>query len=55
MTISLAQAREAWSDWLRSERRLSGNTLNAYEHDIAEFVTFMAKYLGAPQIGRAHV
>jgi integrase/recombinase XerC len=48
VTTSLAAAREAWSDWLRSERRLSGNTLIAYEHDIAEFVTFMTKYLGAP-------
>ena len=48
MTTSLAAAREAWRDWLRSERRLSGNTLIAYEHDVAEFVAFMTKYLGAP-------
>ena len=48
MTTSLSQAREAWRDWLRSERRLSGHTLTAYEHDIAEFVAFMTKYLGAP-------
>jgi integrase/recombinase XerC len=45
---SLAGAREAWRDWLRSERRLSGHTLIAYEHDVAEFVAFMTKYLGAP-------
>jgi integrase/recombinase XerC len=45
---SLTQAREAWRDWLRSERRLSGHTLTAYEHDVAEFVAFMTKYLGAP-------
>jgi len=44
---SLAAAREAWRDWLRSERRLSGNTLVAYEHDIAEFIAFMTKYHGA--------
>ena len=48
MSESLAEAREAWRDWLRSERRLSGNTLTAYEHDVAEFVAFMTKYLGAP-------
>ena len=48
MTTSLATAREAWRDWLRSERRLSGHTLTAYEHDIAEFVAFMTRYLGAP-------
>ncbi|WP_296379577.1 tyrosine recombinase XerC [Reyranella sp.] len=48
MSISLAGAREAWRDWLRSERRLSGHTLTAYEHDVAEFVAFMTKYLGAP-------
>jgi integrase/recombinase XerC len=48
VTTSLAGAREAWRDWLRSERRLSGNTLVAYEHDVAEFVEFMTKYLGAP-------
>jgi integrase/recombinase XerC len=48
VTTSLSQAREAWRDWLRSERRLSGHTLIAYEHDIAEFVAFMTKYLGAP-------
>jgi integrase/recombinase XerC len=48
VTTSLTAAREAWSDWLRSERRLSGNTLIAYEHDIAEFVAFMTTYLGGP-------
>ena len=48
MSESLAEAREAWRDWLRSERRLSGHTLTAYEHDIAEFVAFMTRYLGAP-------
>jgi integrase/recombinase XerC len=48
VTTSLATAREAWRDWLRSERRLSGHTLTAYEHDVAEFVMFMTRYLGAP-------
>jgi len=48
VSTSLAEAREAWRDWLRSERRLSGHTLTAYEHDVASFVDFMTKYLGAP-------
>jgi integrase/recombinase XerC len=48
VTESLADAREAWRDWLRSERRLSGHTLTAYEHDVTEFVAFMTTYLGAP-------
>jgi integrase/recombinase XerC len=48
VTTSLAAAREAWRDWLRSERRLSGHTLVAYEHDVASFVEFMTKYLGGP-------
>jgi len=48
VTTSLAAAREAWRDWLRSERRLSGNTFIAYEHDVADFLSFMTKYLGAP-------
>jgi len=47
MTTSLATAREAWRDWLRSERRLSGHTLTAYEHDVDAFVAFMTKYLGS--------
>ena len=42
----LEEAREAWRDWLRSERRLSGHTLVAYEHDVASFLGFMTKYLG---------
>jgi integrase/recombinase XerC len=48
MTAGLADARAAWRDWLGSERRLSGHTLTAYEHDVAEFVAFLTKYLGAP-------
>ena len=46
-TDGLAGAREAWHDWLKSERRLSGHTLIAYEHDVDGFLAFMAAYLGA--------
>jgi integrase/recombinase XerC len=48
VTKSLAAAREAWRDWLKSERRLASHTLVAYEHDVAGFLDFMTVYLGAP-------
>ncbi len=35
-----------WLDSLGSQRRLSPRTLNAYRRDLAQFVTFMASYLG---------
>lgn len=43
---TLETAREAWRDWLGSERRLAAHTLTAYEHDVAGFLGFMATYLG---------
>jgi integrase/recombinase XerC len=46
VSSKLTDARAAWRDWLRSERRLSGHTLVAYEHDVASFLEFIAKYLG---------
>jgi len=46
VSSKLTEARAAWRDWLRSERRLAGHTLVAYEHDVANFLAFMAKYLG---------
>ncbi len=48
MSKSLTKARDEWRDWLKSERRLAGHTLIAYEHDVAGFLGFMATYLGAP-------
>lgn len=45
---SLDAARDAWRDWLKSERRLAGHTLVAYEHDVASFLGFMTIYLGTP-------
>jgi integrase/recombinase XerC len=47
-TGSLAGAREAWHDWLKSERRLSGHTLVAYGHDVDSFIGFIAHYHGTP-------
>ncbi|MCA0305624.1 MAG: tyrosine recombinase XerC [Proteobacteria bacterium] len=45
---SVEAARQAWRDWLKSERRLSAHTLTAYEHDVAGFLGFMTSYLGKP-------
>jgi integrase/recombinase XerC len=46
--MNLAEAQQAWRDWLKSERRLAAHTLTAYEHDVATFLGFMTTYLGAP-------
>ena len=46
MTANIDTAREAWRDWLKSERRLAAHTLIAYEHDVATFLGFMTTYLG---------
>jgi integrase/recombinase XerC len=48
MTMTVEAAREAWRDWLKSERRLAHHTLVAYEHDVATFLGFMTGYLGSP-------
>jgi integrase/recombinase XerC len=46
--MNVETAREAWRDWLKSERRLAVHTLVAYEHDVATFLGFMTGYLGKP-------
>lgn len=46
--MTVEAAREAWRDWLKSERRLAAHTLVAYEHDVATFLGFMTGYLGKP-------
>jgi integrase/recombinase XerC len=46
--MSVETARNAWRDWLKSERRLATHTLVAYEHDVATFLGFMTEYLGKP-------
>jgi integrase/recombinase XerC len=46
--MSIETARDAWRDWLKSERRLAVHTLVAYEHDVATFLGFMTSYLGKP-------
>ena len=44
--MTIASAEQAWRDWLKSERRLAGHTLIAYEHDVASFLAFFTTYLG---------
>ena len=36
-----------WSAWLATERRFSGNTVNAYLRDIKYFLYFVANHIGA--------
>jgi integrase/recombinase XerC len=43
----LAQAIEAWTDYLRGERRASAHTLAAYGRDLAVFLDFLRDHRGA--------
>ena len=46
------QAREAWLDWLKLERRASPHTLAAYGADLVDFLQFLTKHHGAePDFG----
>ncbi|MBB3456677.1 integrase/recombinase XerC [Rhizobium sp. BK313] len=40
--------RNRWLDALGQERRLSAHTLNAYERDTRQFLTFLTGHLGGP-------
>ncbi|MGG7516932.1 tyrosine recombinase XerC [Allorhizobium undicola] len=42
----LLERRQAWLKALAGERRLSANTLLAYERDTRQFLAFMTEYLG---------
>jgi integrase/recombinase XerC len=44
----LMSERSAWLRSLESERRLSGHTLDAYERDSRQFLTFLTGHLGGP-------
>ena len=44
----LTAARKAWLDSLALERRLSANTLDAYERDTRQFLTFLTGHIGEP-------
>jgi integrase/recombinase XerC len=47
-TPELAAAREAWLNSLAGERRLSGETVEAYERDSRQFLQFMTGHVGGP-------
>lgn len=42
----LAEAICCWQDWLRTERRVSGHTMDAYGRDLASFLAFLHDHLG---------
>lgn len=44
----LVAAIEAWQAWLAHERRASVHTLDAYSHDLADFLEFMVEHRGGP-------
>jgi integrase/recombinase XerC len=51
----LAAKRHEWLESLKSERRLSPNTLDAYERDTRQFLTFLTRHLaGPPAISDIH-
>ena len=55
LTGGLAAAREAWRDWLKSERRLPDHTLVAYEHAArCRFLGFMTELSRQPHRPRRH-
>jgi integrase/recombinase XerC len=45
---ALMAERQSWLESLRSERRLSEHTLDAYERDTRQFLAFMTGHLGGP-------
>ena len=44
----LVEKRHEWLESLAQERRLSGHTLDAYERDTRQFLTFLTGHLGGP-------
>ena len=48
---ALAAALEQWLRWLRSEKRVSAHTLDAYQRDVAGFLGFLTQHRGqAPDL-----
>ena len=44
--MTLAPTLSAWLEWLQKEKRLSDNTLKAYDSDMEGFLSFMQEYQG---------
>lgn len=47
-TQELLDKRRQWLESLGNERRLATNTLEAYERDTRQFLTFLTRHLGGP-------
>jgi integrase/recombinase XerC len=47
-TDGLARQRKAWLAHLASERRVAANTVEAYERDLRQFLTFLTVHAGHP-------
>lgn len=47
-SVDLARQRQDWLGFLSSERRVSANTVEAYERDLRQFLLFLTRYLGRP-------
>jgi integrase/recombinase XerC len=42
----VVQAATAWQDWLADEKRAAAPTLEAYRHDLADFLAFLSRHRG---------
>jgi integrase/recombinase XerC len=45
---SLSAAIDDWAAWLRNEKRASVHTLDAYGHDLCDFLEFLVAHVGGP-------
>jgi integrase/recombinase XerC len=44
----LSTAIDEWVAWLRNEKRASAHTLDAYGHDLCDFLEFLVAHVGGP-------
>lgn len=48
LDADLASALDGWVAWLRNEKRASVHTIDAYGHDLGEFLEFIVGHIGGP-------